>query len=144
MTILCSPSGLSNYAEVSFQFHRCNRLTWHLHLLEPCGQGSLIRSFHNAYDLSLRQVQKTSIWLHRRIILGGFCDLVDLFPRKGTRRHGMAAHEFRHNIFYFIGLLFWSEKLCLRLGEFPESVKQVFVIALCSSPGRGVYLLLRG
>jgi hypothetical protein len=80
----------------------------------------------------------------RRIILGGFCDLVDLFPRKGTRRHGMAAHEFRHNIFYFIGLLFWSEKLCLRLGEFPESVKQVFVIALCSSPGRGVYLLLRG
>src|SRR6516162_10714232 len=64
MTIFCSTSSFSNDAEISFQFHRCNRLTWHLHLLEPFGQSSLIRSFHNAYDLSLRQVKKTSIWLH--------------------------------------------------------------------------------
>lgn len=62
------------------------------------GQGSLIRSLHNAYDLSLRQVEKTSIRLHRRVVLGGLCDLVDLFAREGTSRYGMAAHEFRHNI----------------------------------------------
>jgi hypothetical protein len=40
MAIFRSPSFFDG-AEVSFQFYGCNRITWHLHLLEPCGQGSV-------------------------------------------------------------------------------------------------------
>jgi hypothetical protein len=126
MAIFCSASSFFNGAEVSFQFYGCNRLTWHLHLLEPCGQGSLIRSLHNAYDLSLRQVEKTSIRLHRRVVLGGLCHLVDLFAREGTSRRGMAAHEFRHNICSFLGLLFWrggSMRMRIRISGRPAESK---------------------
>src|SRR5262249_39269448 len=48
MAIVCWTSSFFNRAEVSFQFYGCNRVTWHLHLLEPCGQGPLIGSLHNA------------------------------------------------------------------------------------------------
>ena len=44
MAIFCSPSSFFDGADVSFQFYGCNRITWHLHLLKPCGQGALIRS----------------------------------------------------------------------------------------------------
>src|SRR6516165_4272365 len=54
-----------------------NRVTWHLHLREPCAQGWPIRNLHIAYNLSLRQVEKTSIRLHRWVVLGGLCNLVD-------------------------------------------------------------------
>jgi hypothetical protein len=112
MAIFRSLSSFFDGAEVSFQFYGCNRITWHLHLLEPCGQGSLIRSLHNAYNLSLRQVEKTSIRLHRRVVLGGLCDLVDLFARQGASRHGMAAHEFRHHICSFLLCYFGVAVLC--------------------------------
>jgi len=112
MAIFRSLSSFFDGAEVSFQFYGCNRITWHLHLLEPCGQGSLIRSLHNAYNLSLRQVEKTSIRLHRRVVLGGLCDLVDLFARQGASRHGMAAHEFRHRICSFLLCYFGVAVLC--------------------------------
>ncbi len=52
------------------------------------------------HTISLRQVGKTSIRLHRRVILGGLRDLVDLFASEGASRNGMAAHEFWHNSFF--------------------------------------------
>ena len=70
MAIFRSLSSFFDGTEVSFQFYGCNRITWHLHLLEPCAQGSRIGSLHNAYDLSLRQADKTSIRLHDRVVLG--------------------------------------------------------------------------
>ena len=119
MAIFRSPSSFFDGAEVSFQFYGCNRITWHLHLLESCGQRLLIRSLHNAYDLSLRQVEKTSIRLHRRVVLGGLCDLADLFARQGASRHGMAAHEFRHRICSFLLCYFGAAVLCgLGLGNY--------------------------
>ena len=99
-------------AALSFKFYRSDRITWHLHFFEPCCQGLLIRGLHDADDFSLRQVGKTSIRLHRRVVLGDFSDLVDLFAREGASRNGMAAHELSHNICSFFGLLFWCGGFC--------------------------------
>jgi hypothetical protein len=98
-------SSLLDGAALSFQLYGCNQVTWHLHFLELCGQGLLIRSLHNTNDFSFRQIGKASVRLHCRVVLGSLRDLVYLLAREGAGRNGMGAHEFRHRICSFSGFV---------------------------------------
>src|SRR6266404_6708318 len=61
------------------------------------------------------RLRKLRYGSNRRVVLGGLCDLADLFARQGASRHGMAAHEFRHRICTFLLCYFGAAVLC-RLG----------------------------
>ena len=53
-----SASSFFDGAALSFKFYRSDRITWHLHFLEPCCQGLLIRGLHDAYIFPSDRLEK--------------------------------------------------------------------------------------
>src|SRR5439155_5683705 len=103
-------SGRLDVTAVAFELDFGDAVERHAHLGEPRCDGVLAGGFHDADRFAFSQVGEAPIAFDVGILLGRLGKLADLVRRELARRNGVSAHEFCHNNFLSICVV-WSDWL---------------------------------